>query len=236
MNIKALPPTLFVLGLGLAACGSDDTAEPTPDAGVAMVEDMGTTMPADAGVRTKCPIPENSPSCEDQVSCLPQGDMRESPQMCGSFCAGYASYSCTFGRCEQPTTLTPSEPVNLRFDVKEVLGQVDLVIGMVVQAETTGGASIDCTTVAANPTDFFQDSCYNVTDERAFTLINTEEVYTATFSSLVASRDVLFVLYGFNQDTTGSPVGVSCTEYSAPASGSVGAAIPVEGNPMTLLP
>ncbi len=212
MNQKILFSS-FAAALIFTACGSDE--KPVVDAGV---PDMGTIMPTDAGVRAVCPVAENNPSCMASSDCI---EVSNPPSNCGPFCPGYFNKSCITGQCVTPEEILADEPINLNVDVGALFGQVRFFVNLVLVAESAGGEALSCDTVKQNGWDY-RNSCYNITDVRARKAGNPFDGsrYLLPLSGVPASRKVIFVVYGFEEeDTSKGPIGISCTEHDVPAPG-----------------
>lgn len=239
-----LPPLAVLALLASGACGSDDV-QPV-DAGS---PDMGTVDVPDGGVRAKCPLPGNDPSCV-AVADMAQGCLQPTEMLreeCAPFCpgrpptrscsTGFCPVVCAVGQCIEPETILQNEPLNLNMDVGAVQSATYFV-RVVMYGETSGGNPFTCADVMAAPLTFFDDPCYNVTDVRASPVQpGPGNVYTFTFSRVPASTPMVFVVYGFaSDDTAAAPLGISCTEIEVPASGSgMGAPIEVNATTMTFL-
>ncbi len=231
--------SLALLSFGLlAGCGSDDPPPPT-DAGV---DSIDGSVAADAGVRAKCTLPENNPSCrsvtDSELGCLNRGERLNSDNRCGDFCPGYLQRTCgdsfcprvcATGQCVDLAIIDREEPLNLKLDVGEL--RPGFFVRMVFYGETSGGNPFTCADVRADPTGFFRDPCFNPTDMRASApQPGPGNVYTFTFSRVPQDSPVVFVVYGFpSSDTTEPPVGISCTETLIPVAGSGGGS-PLEVN------
>lgn len=222
-----LSPFGKLLGAGLwclaaAACsGSTET-----DAGDAGVVEQDSGPPPDSGVRAKCPIPENSPTCQKPEDC---GDDGSKPSAC-AYCVPYNENVCALGACSLPSGAGPH---TVRFDTVDVIGLIGSFAGLVLDAETTGGETLSCAQVYAGALSW-DEPCYNVLDvsyARPAGAVGT--VYPMLFNGFASGRKVLFIVYAFEMEgAVGSPKAVSCTERQV-AEGAT--SVDVEGDKMRVL-
>lgn len=227
MSLKLSKIPLLILPV-LMAC-SDDSGEATPDMGMAAPDAM--MVEPDTGVRAKCPLAANNPTCSEISECLRPGDILTRSSNCGDFCPGFKSepcgqtgdfcpLTCITGQCEILETLENN--LNLTVDIAALTGTVEYFVLMVLDAETSGGNTITCADVMQAPETFFNDPCYSVTDVRTSDAVGAGGVFLFPFSGLQADRDVIFLVYGFDQpDAEMPPVGLSCTEYTVPSKDTV---------------
>ena len=216
-----------VLGLMIAmlvGCSSS-TDDDSSDASV-----PDTGPPPDGGVRALCPMLE-MPSCMAAETC---GEVLTAQSNCGG-CFDYSRSLCTFGSCESPEILEPSNPVTLRFNVEGALAsRVMSFASVAIAAESAGGAEVSCAEVYAGDLDF-GNSCYNIVDSRGFAAAIVGDAYQTFFSRLPTQRKVLLVVRGYEEDldSMGEPIGISCTELDVGEANGTG--VDVEGDMMRLI-
>ncbi|MBK6687006.1 MAG: hypothetical protein IPG45_21240 [Deltaproteobacteria bacterium] len=208
--------------LAVSACSEGNE----PDAGDAGVVEQDASLPADSGVRAKCPIPENSPVCQKPEDC---GDDGSKPSAC-AYCPTYNENLCALGACSLPVQAGPH---TLRFDTVDVIGLIGSFAGLVVDTETTGGETLSCAQVYARQVSW-DEPCYNIVDvsyARPGGAVGT--VYPMLFNGFASGRKLLFIVYAFEMEgAAGTPKAVSCTERQVPEGAGT---VEVEGDKMRVL-
>lgn len=246
MNRDMLLRTISPLLLGLAlACG--DTEPGPTDAGPV---DTGPAPIPDSGVPSKCPIPGNRMDCTSTDMCLNPTEMLSAPSAsCGDFCpeyavsrqcaGGFCKLLCDTGECVTPASIGSDEPLQLLMSRGGVRTANRFVV-VAMHGTTTGGETLGCDAVEADPTGFFDDPCYSVTDVRGPIegIGVSADVFGFPLSRIPAGQRAVFVVYGFeSEDTSVGPIGISCTEIDVPEAGAgMGSAQDVNGTEMTLIP
>lgn len=229
-------PFLSLLALPVAsiACGSDTEGLPPPapmdapsmDASVAV--DTGVVLTPDAGLRARCPLPGNSPTCTSQSEC---GEVR--PR---SYCVDYCPEErdtrcpmggrldrcvavCELGQCAAPEKLQ-SPLINVQFELGAIQSARSFV-GIAVVGETSGGNPFGCADVESAPgRKFFDEApmCYNIVEVRRGERVGTGSFFVP-FRGL-PSTPMVFVIYAFETDDDSTdPVGFACAEETLPAPG-----------------
>ena len=215
-----------------------DTGEP-PDSGEVFPDaeppDMGFVP--DTGVLGVCPEPSNFP--DGTPDCTRAADCTEDlppPTNC-DFCRPFNEALCTMGACSSPALLGLNERVVVVFDATGLESELRSFAGIVVDAETSGGLTIDCDDVYS-PTWDLAENCYNWVDTRfAVNLGQPAQSFPFRFGRFPGGRRVLLLVYGFDRDNArGAPVGVTCTAVDVHQAGTRTEDLMVAGDRMRQLP
>lgn len=231
------PSPLLACLLGavwLAACSSTssstDTASVLPEAGPADagppdsevgevdadVADAGARPdaealdlgPADGGLEL-CPA-SAAPGCTRASDCAPDQDP---PTNCAA-CPSFNTSVCAAGLCSSPAILENGDVHLLHVYIPSSILQVRSFAGVVLDGQTSGGASLSCEDVYSGAVAF-DDPCVNVLDVRIFPAIaQAGTTYTFAFSRFASGRRSLFVVSAYSDERSrGERVGISCTPF-----------------------
>lgn len=203
------------------------------EAGVPDADPVDIGFPPDTGVLALCPEPGNfeagTPECVRAADCA---DDIPAQSNC-EFCRPFNRALCTQGRCAEPPLLEIPEGVMVRFNALGIGAQIESFAGIVVDAETSGGATVDCADVYA-PTFDVNEPCYNYLDTRyTVNLGQPAQSFPFRFARFVGGRQVLLLVYAFDRlNARGAPIGVSCTAVDVPPAGTRTADLEVVGDTM----
>lgn len=221
---------------GLCVAESDAGA---PDLGPTDlgVLDLGVVL--DAGPPDLGPPDLGPPDTGALGPCAPRGSACVEARECGSerpgasncpFCPPDHLALCVDGACEDPPTLEFSDIQEVGFSTTgDLSGRVQSLVGVVIARGTSGGLQLGCEDIRRPGFDL-SNGCYNVLTTRLITISQPSQTYSFPYGRFASGQEVLLLVYGFEQTTPVTPVGVSCTPATIGPPGSGRNA--VSGEPM----